>query len=205
MRKGGMMSNPRNVAILAFDDIEVLDFAGPYEVFNVASELTRPSAFYIYSVGIGSRPVIARGRFMVHPRYSMDDCPQANILIVPGGYGTRPLLNHEGLISWIREQAKKAEWTLSVCTGALLLAKAGLLVQSPATTHHDAFEQLHQISPTTTIVRDRRYVQASGSIMTSGGISAGIDLSLHMVEKLAGAEARRAVAEEMEYNWHREG
>jgi transcriptional regulator GlxA family with amidase domain len=197
------MGNPRNVGILVFDDVEVLDFAGPYEVFNVASESANPSPFYVYAVGIGGQPVQARGRFMVTPRYSIENCPQADLLIIPGGFGTRPLLKHGRLISWIAEQAEKVELLLSVCTGALLLAKAGLLRDAPATTHHTAFDQLKLLSPTTSIVKDRRFVQSMPKIYTSGGISAGMDLALHMVEKLAGPDVHAAVVEEMEYNWPR--
>ncbi len=194
-----MINNPLNVAILVFDDAEVLDFAGPYEVFTVAKEFTKPPAFHVYCVGIGASPVLARGKFAVSPRYTIDDSPQADILVIPGGFGTRPLLKHERLVSWIREQAGKVQWLLSVCTGALLLAKAGLLENRPATTHHGALDHLKLLSPTTTIVKDRRFVQSGERIFTAGGISAGIDLALHMVEKLAGKEARQAVAAEMEY------
>lgn len=197
------MGNPRNVGILVFDEVEVLDFAGPYKVFNVASESANPSPFYVYTVGIGGQHVQARGRLIVTPRYSMETCPQADLLIVPGGFGTRPLLKHERLISWIAEQAEKVELLLSVCTGALLLARAGLLKNAPATTHHTTFDQLKQLSPTTSIVKDRRFVQSTPKIYTSGGISAGIDLALHMVEKLAGPDVHAAVVEEMEYNWLR--
>ena len=101
------MRSPRNVAILIFDDVEVLDFSGPYEVFNVASEATDPPPFYVYTVGISDKPILARGRFVVTPRYSISNCPQANILIIPGGYGTRPLINHETLIKWLQDQAGK--------------------------------------------------------------------------------------------------
>ncbi len=197
-----MINNPRNVSILVFDDVEVLDFAGPYEVFNVAAESTTPPPFYVYAVGITGRPVHARGRFTFTPRYSIETSPQADILIIPGGFGVRPLLKHDGLVSWIREQAEKAEWLLSVCTGALLLARAGLLKGCQATTHHEALDHLAALSPSTTVVKDQRFVQASPKIFTSGGISAGIDLSLHIVEKLAGRDAHAGVVEEMEYRWH---
>jgi transcriptional regulator GlxA family with amidase domain len=193
------MARLRNVAILVFDDVEILDFAGPYEVFNDAGELTKPTAFNVYNIGISNQPVIGRGKFMVTPRYSITDCPQADILIIPGGFGTRPLLNHERLVRWIADQSQKVEWLLSVCTGALLLAQAGLLKDCPATTHHSAFDQLQQISPTTRIIKDQRFVQVSDRIFTSGGISAGIDLSLYLVEKLIGPETRAEVAAEMEY------
>jgi len=193
------MTNPRNVAILVFDDVEILDFAGPYEVFNVASDTANPTAFYVYNVGITGLPIIGRGRLTVAPRYSIEDCPQADILIIPGGYGTRPLLKHKVLIEWIKDQAGKVEWLLSVCTGALLLAKADLLKNCRATTHHTAFDQLKELSPTTEVITDQRFVQASDRIMTSGGISAGIDLSLYMVEKLIGHESLTRVVSEMEY------
>lgn len=198
------MRNPRNVAILVFDDVEVLDFAGPYEVFNVASELSNPPAFYVYTVGVFESPAIARGRLVVSPRYSILDAPQADILVVPGGYGTRPLMNHERLSAWIRDQADKVELLLSVCTGALLLARAGLLKDRAATTHHTAFDRLAEVSPTTRIEKGARFVQSAEKIMTSGGISAGIDMALQVVQQLAGAEVHRLVVEEMEYNWLRE-
>jgi len=197
------MRNPRNVGILVFDDVEVLDFSGPYEVFNVASESTDPPPFYVYTIGINDRPVVARGRFTVTPRYCIQNTPQADILIVPGGYGTRPLLKHDVLISWLREQAAHVEWLLSVCTGALLLAKADLLKGCPATTHHSAFDHLQQLSPSTTLVADKRFVQSSPKIFTSGGISAGIDLALHMVERLTGRAVHEEVVQEMEYQWGR--
>ena len=198
------MDTPRNVAILVFDDVEVLDFAGPYEVFNVASSVATPSPFYVYAIGISDNPVHARGRFVITPRYAYKNAPQADILIIPGGHGTRPLLKHEGLISWLSEQEEKVEWLLSVCTGALLLAKAGLLKGTSATTHHTAFDQLKAISPTTSIIDTKRFVQSSEKIFTAGGVSAGIDLALHMVLTLAGLDARKAVEKEMEYNWNKD-
>lgn len=196
------MNRLRNVAILVFDDVEVLDFAGPYEVFNVACGYVNPAAFYIYAVGITEKPVFARGRFTFTPRYSIESCPQADILIIPGGFGIIPLLTHQGLLSWITQQEGKVEWLCSVCTGALLLAKAGVLRQRQATTHHTAFEQLQEISPTTMIVKDRRFVRSSQNIYTSGGITAGIDISLHLVKELTKPEVHAAVVEEMEYGWN---
>jgi transcriptional regulator GlxA family with amidase domain len=193
------MTKLRNVAILVFDDVEILDFSGPYEVFNDASELTHPTAFNVYNVGISNMPMIGRGKFTVIPRYSIENCPQADILIIPGGFGTRPLLKHEKLIAWIKDQSQKVELLMSVCTGALLLAQAGLLKNCPATTHHGAFEHLQQISPSTQVIKDQRFVQASDRIFTSGGISAGIDLSLFLVEKLINAEMRTEIVKEMEY------
>jgi transcriptional regulator GlxA family with amidase domain len=197
-----MIVKPRNVAILLFDDVEVLDFAGPHEVFSVAGDLIRPAPFYVYEVSPSGFPVIARGRLVATPRYSIGDCPDPDILVIPGGMGVRPLLKDERLVAWIAGQASRAELVLSVCTGALLLAKAGLLAGLRATTHHGAFEHLALLSPGTSIAKEERYVEGSDKIITSGGVSAGIDMSLHVVEKLLGAQGRRTVEEEMEYgNW----
>jgi transcriptional regulator GlxA family with amidase domain len=190
---------------MIFDDVEVLDFAGPHEVFTVAGDLVRPPPFYVYEVGLSGAPVIARGRLIASPRYSIRDCPDPDILVVPGGMGVRPLLKDKALLDWIAGQAGRCELVLSVCTGALLLAAAGLLAGLRATTHHGALDHLARLSPTTQVVRDERFVAASERIMTSGGVSAGIDLSLAAVERLAGAEARRVVEEEMEYgSWRKE-
>ena len=199
-----MTTAPRNVAILVFDDIEVLDFAGPHEVFTVAGDMIRPSPFYVYEVGLTGRPILARGRFQVAPRYSIENCPDPDILVVPGGMGTRPLLKDPRLLAWIATQAERSELLLSVCTGALLLAAAGLLAGLRATTHHGAFEHLALLSPTTTIVEDERFVATTDRILTSGGISAGIDLSLAVVERILGPKAKATVVEEMEYgDWRR--
>ncbi len=195
------MANKRNVAILVFDDVEVLDFAGPYEVFNVARELIAPEPFYVYTVAMVDRIVQGRGNFAVQPHFTIDNCPQPDLLLIPGGNGTRPLLKHDRLIAWIKEQSTRVEVLMSVCTGALLLAKAGLLENLTATTHHGAFGELAAICPTTTIIQDQRFVD-HGHIMTSGGVSAGIDMALYLVERLLGPEAKAPVVTEMEYQWH---
>jgi len=194
-----MIIAPRNVAILIFDDVEVLDFAGPHEVFTVAGDMIRPPPFYVFEVSKTGAAVLARGRLLATPRYSIDTCPEPDILVIPGGMGVRPLLKDERLVAWIAAKAARAELILSVCTGALLLAEAGLLAGLRATTHHGAFEHLALISPGTRIVKDERFVESSERIVTSGGISAGIDMSLHIVRKLLGEAARATVVEEMEY------
>ncbi|WP_036488200.1 DJ-1/PfpI family protein [Nocardioides sp. Iso805N] len=187
----------RTVAILAFDDMEVLDYAGPYEVFNLAGEIT--GDFQVVSVGVTERPR-GRGGFAVLPAYSLDQAPGPDLLIVPGGAGTRPLTRDDRVLDFVRDSS--VELLLSVCTGALVIGAAGLLDGLEATTHHDAFEELAAISPSTTIVRDRRFVHSSDRIRTSGGISAGIDLSLAVVAELAGEDVRQRVEAEMEWGWH---
>src|SRR5436305_543756 len=121
------MSDSRNVAILIFDGVEVLDFCGPFEVFSVTGRHDTPVPFNVYTIAEKSGPVLARNGLSVNPKYTIHDCPEPRILLVPGGQGTRREMHNPVLIDWIKVQAPKAELLLSVCTGALLLAKAGLL------------------------------------------------------------------------------
>lgn len=198
------MPDTRNVAIVIFDNVEVLDFAGPFEVFNVASEVIAFDpypAFYTYTVGLTGDMVVARGGLRVTPHFSLVNCPPPDVLIVPGGFGARALLTNGLFLDWLKLQAGQVEQLLSVCTGALALARAGLLDGLPATTHHGSFHLLRELAPSVTVVEDRRYVD-NGQIVTSGGISAGIDMSLAVVEKLLGSDKAKQVHKEMEWGWH---
>lgn len=194
----------KKVAILMFDDVEVLDFAGPFEVFSVTSELheaERP--FAVLTVAEHLAAVSARNGLSVNPDCTISDCPPPDILIVPGGMGTRKLIDNSAVISWIKDCSQTAELVLSVCTGSLLLAQAGLLEGLTATTHHQALDLLRKLAPNTTIVANRRFVD-NGKIITSGGIAAGIDMSLYVVGKLLGTAAAEKTANHMEYktgNW----
>lgn len=188
------------VGILAFDDVEVLDFAGPFEVFNVTGEVNEPAPFKVMTIGITGEVVKARGHLKIMPDYSIENAPETDILIVPGGWGTRALLTHEPLMQWLQSRAEQVQLLLSVCTGSLLLGKAGLLDGIESTTHHTAFDRLRQEAPNTTVRNDLRYVDA-GKIVTSGGISAGIDMSLYVVQKLISAAEFKATLKEMEYAW----
>lgn len=194
--------NSRNVAIVIFDGIEVLDFAGPFEVFSVAGE-QMPRApyapFFTYTVGLTARAIDAQGGLTVTPRFSLADAPPPDVLIVPGGDGSRRLLTHTGFLTWLQAQHTRVEVMASVCTGALALARAGLLAGKRATTHHGAFDRLPELEPTVTVVRDARHVR-DGKVWTSGGISAGIDMSLAIVKDLL--HSNDAVTREMEWMWH---
>lgn len=194
-------TRPRTVGILAFDAMEVLDYAGPYEVFNVAGQAGPEARFEVRAIGTHPGPVTGRGGFVVLPPETIDEPAPPDILVVPGGAGTRPLLHDRDVIDWVRAASEKAELVLSVCTGALVLAATGLLDRRCATTHHGAFDELAALSPTTQIDRGSRFVQSSEQIWTSGGISAGIDLSLHVVGLLCGDDVRDEVVEEMEWQW----
>ena len=181
------MNQTRTLAILIFDDVEVLDFCGPFEVFSVANRFTDPPAFNVLTVAEKAGPVLTRGGLSVNPHHRLADCPQPDLLLVPGGQGTRKEMHNPALIDWIRQASAKAELVLSVCTGALLLAKAGLLDGLEATTHHGAIDLLRQTAPKTTVHADRRFVD-NGRVVCSAGIAAGIDMSLHVVSRLLGQE-----------------
>lgn len=194
-----MIDHPKTVAILIFDDVEILDFCGPYEVFGVAGRDWQPQPFQVYTVARELKPILARNQLSINPQYSIFDCPPVDILLIPGGYGTRLLLNDPIILQWIQEQSQDVEYLLSVCTGALVLAKAGLLENLAATTHHLAFDLLRKLAPNTEIRENQRLVD-NGKIILSGGISAGIDMSLYVVGKLLGIEEAWKTAAYMEYD-----
>jgi transcriptional regulator GlxA family with amidase domain len=134
------------------------------------------------------------------PHFTIADCPPAEILVVPGGYGSRALLADGELLGWVRRRDAEAELTLSVCTGALVLGAAGLLDGLEATTHQGALDELRRWAPAATIRPEARIVD-NGRIILSGGISAGIDMSLHVVARLLGMEKAVETARYMEYDW----
>jgi transcriptional regulator GlxA family with amidase domain len=190
----------RTLALLLFDDVEVLDFAGPFEVFSVANRFTDPPAFTILTAAQRAGPVRARGGLSINPNCTLADCPPPGILLVPGGQGTRREMHNAIVVDWVRAATAGAELVLSVCTGALILAKAGLLDGREATTHHGTIDLLQEIAPHTTVLSDRRFVDA-GRVVTSAGIAAGIDMSLDVVGRLLGDEVARRTADQMEYPW----
>ena len=187
-----------NVGVLLFDGVAVLDFAGPFEVLNrarlepgVESRRTEDgSLFDVFAVAKTTEPVTATGGIVVVPRHSFADAPRIDLLLVPGGFGTRPVLQDAETIDWIRKTAATARRTASVCTGALLLARAGLLDGRRATTHWGSFGLLTSLAKDVIVDREARFVD--DGVMTSAGVASGMDLALHIVETLFG----RAVADE---------
>lgn len=189
----------RNLAIMIFDDVEVLDFCGPFEVFSVANYFSE-AAFNVYLIAPEQRTILARNGLKVIPDYDLATAPAPDMLLIPGGWGTRPLIHNPTVIGYIQQQAERVERLLSVCTGAYLLAKADLLGGLQATTHHGSFEMLAELAPTARLVRNVKYVD-NGRIVLSGGISAGINMSLYMVGQLLGDEVARKTAVYMEYDY----
>ncbi len=197
------MNDSRHVAMLVFDEVEVLDFCGPFEVFSVTGRRDHLDAFEVYLVAEKPGPITPRHGLSVNPRYTIRDCPAPDILLVPGGIGTRQAMHNPVLLEWIKHCSLKAELVLSVCTGALLLAKAGLLDGLKATTHHGAIDLLRSVAPRATVQPRKRFVD-NGTIITAAGISAGIDMSLHVVAKLLSKEQALETARHMEYDWQPE-
>jgi transcriptional regulator GlxA family with amidase domain len=193
------------VGIYAFDGMELLDFAGPYEVFaaaaHVQSRLTpgAPEAFTVITIAGRPGTVEARGGLVIQPGYDISRHPAVEVLIVPGGIVSAETRRDE-VISWVRETARAATIAASVCSGAFFLARAGLLDGKRATTHWADIDDLASEYPQVTVQRDTRWVDL-GQIVTSAGVSAGIDMSLHLVSRLTGTELALQTARNMEYSW----
>ncbi|MGI9553475.1 MAG: DJ-1/PfpI family protein [Thermodesulfobacteriota bacterium] len=188
----------KNLGIFVFDNVEVLDFAGPFEVFAVTNELNNYSLLDVFLVSETTGTISAKNGFKVVPDRYIKETDQLDILLVPGGEGARKLLNNKNVISWIKEISIKCELVLSVCTGALVLAKAGLLEGLNVTTHHQATGELEKIVTNTNIVHGERFID-NGKVVTSAGISAGIDMSFHIIDRLFGEQISKKTMEYMEY------
>lgn len=179
--------------IVLFDGVQIIDYSGPWEVFGQAG-------FEVHSVAEKLDPVTTAFGQKVIPDYAFDNSPKADILLVPGGGGVRKAVDNPRLIKWIQDNAKDANHVMSVCTGALLLARAGLLDGLTATTFHDAIDRLAAAAPTTRVVSDQRYVD-NGKVITTAGLSSGIDGALHVVGKILGQGEAQAEAFGLEYTW----
>ena len=190
----------RRVCMVLFDEVEVLDFCGPFEVFSVTGKRQELTPFEVCTVSEEGKPITARGGLSINPAYSFQTCPRSDILLIPGGLGTRREMNNPKMLHWLRCRAADAELILSVCSGALVLGKAGLLNGLKATTHRGALAELRSIHPGILVEDQKRFID-NGRVIVSAGISAGIDMSLHVVARLLGTEQARETARYMEYEW----
>ena len=189
-----------NIGIYIYDQAEVLDFSGPFEVFSVANRLAK-LGWNIWLVAEEESLVEARGVFQVKPHYSIQNVPELDVLIVVGGVHSDELRKTE-VINWIRKTAEKTRITASVCTGAFLLAEAGLLDGLEVTTHWEDISDLHRNYKNLQVREGIRWIE-QGKLFTAAGISAGIDMSLELVSRLASAELAERTARQMEYTWNR--
>ncbi len=190
----------RNVAIFIFDEVEVLDFCGPFEVFSVTGRRQGMQPFNVYTVAETRRAVLARNELSVNPKYDFTSCPTPDLLVIPGGFGTRREMENPVALAWLRACFPHAELVLSICTGALIMAKTGFLDGLAATTHHGAVEELRQAAPRTTIEASRRFID-NGKVIVAAGVAAGIDASFHVIARLLGKEQALETATYIEYDW----
>jgi transcriptional regulator GlxA family with amidase domain len=200
-----MLHQPWNVGIFVFDQVEVLDFAGPFEVFSRTRIDPRREALRTdegapsrpFTVAKTMAPLVATGGLRVVPHHTFADAPHIDLLVVPGGFGTRALLNDQETLDWIRTVAQESRQVTSVCTGSLLLTSAGLLQGKRATTHWAALDELEALGGGVQVVRGARWVD--DGVISSAGVSAGIDMAFYVVEKLLGKEVADRTARYIDY------
>lgn len=189
------------VGILLFDDVEVLDFAGPYEVLSVTEDENTDKLFNVVTISEKGQLIRARNGLKVEPDYHFDNHPELDIVVVPGGYGAREVESKNPvLVEWVKQQNDRVQKMTSVCTGSFILGEAGLLDGKSATTHWTALDRIEKAFPNVTVKRDVKFVD-QGHLITSAGISAGIEMALHLVAVLYGKETAANTAKHMEYDW----
>ena len=197
-------AKPRNVGILIFADVEILDFCGPFEVFASATLPAETDGgpetrlFDVFTVAERPEIVACRGGLLVQPNHTLDNHPPLDVVVIPGGYGTQREQENPTVLDWIARQRRTGALTTSVCTGAFLLGAAGLLDGLRATTHWTTIDGLRGSLATTDVLAGVRVVD-EGEIITSAGVSAGIDMALHVVRRLHGDDVARRTARDMEY------
>jgi transcriptional regulator GlxA family with amidase domain len=192
-------NTPRHIGILLFQDVEELDAVGPYEVLAHWTQQYPEDGWSVSCMSNDGDPVRAAKGLVLGAHHSVAEAPPLDVLLHPGGRGTRPLLRNNAHLDWIRAQRKTVPLMTSVCSGSLVYAAAGLLAGRPATTYWAALDELRALDATTELRADDRFVDA-GDVITSAGVSAGIDLALHLVVRLAGADRARQVRRGIQYD-----
>jgi transcriptional regulator GlxA family with amidase domain len=189
----------RTAGILLFDGVEELDAVGPWEVLAFWTRHFPDDGWTVTTLSPGGGPVTAAKGMVLGAQAAIEDAPPLDLLLHPGGEGTRPLLRDSAHLDWLRTQRQSVPLMTSVCTGSLVYAAAGLLRDRPATTYWSCFDELLQLDPTVQPRPDDRWVD-DGDVVTSAGVSAGIDMSLHLVARLAGDERARQVRRGIQYD-----
>ncbi len=185
---------------MLFEKAELLDFAGPYEAFSSARYEDGTKCFNTFTVGEKKGDITSNNGLVCGVDYDFDDAPDIDVLVVPGGQGTRVEIDNPVAIDWIKSVAENAELMTSVCTGSFLMAQAGLLDGKKATSHWGSIERMRETFPNTEVLEQVRFVD-DGFVVSSAGVSAGIDMSLHVIERLCGRDAAASSARLMEYDY----
>lgn len=193
------MSRRRHIGILLFDGVEELDAVGPWEVLAHWTREHPQDGWAAACLSHDGRPVTAAKGLVIGAHFALDDAPRLDVLVHPGGAGTRRLLRDSAHLDWVRAQRAIVPLLTSVCTGSLVYAAAGLLSGRPATTHSGALDELRTLDPTVDVRAHDRWVD-DGDVVTSAGVSAGIDMALHLVARLAGADRARQVKRGIQYD-----
>jgi len=188
-----------NIGIYIYDNAEVLDFSGPFEVFTTAQRISKKPLFNTYLINEVNQIVTARANYKVIPDHHINNHPDIDLLIVVGGDHSQEV-NKPQVINWISQQSKKVKVIASVCTGAFLLAKAGVITDHEVTTHWEDINDLQLLYPNLNVKSEVRWIQQN-NLITSGGISAGIDMSLYLVSQFSSLALAEATAKQMEFNW----
>lgn len=197
--KDTSMTKMINVGILIFNEVEVLDFAGPFEVFSIAAK-DNEKLFKVITISENGEIIHAMNGLKIQPDTSFNHKLDLDILIIPGGYGAEEIeIKNKKVINWIKVQKEKVKILASVCTGAFLLAESGILDNKKATTHWMDISRLENEYPKINVIKDTRFVDES-DIITSGGISSGINMSFHIIKKLFGLQIAEMTAKRMEYD-----
>lgn len=189
----------KNLGIFAFDDMEVLDFAGPFEVFSVANQLSGYKLLKIRVASAEKKTIIAKNGLIIKTDFRLPDLENLDFLVIPGGDGTKKVIQQSIILDQISKLTAQSSWTMSVCSGSRILGKTGFLDHKPYCTHHEVFDSMRKIVPSGIPQPELRFVQSDQRIWTAAGISAGIDLALHLTELTFGRELARQTAHYMEY------
>jgi transcriptional regulator GlxA family with amidase domain len=182
-----------SVAFVLTEGATMIDFAGPWEVFQDVGGEQGPNPFELFTVGESKQPIRTSGGMAVVPDYTFADAPAARIVVIPAQRGA------PAMADWLRRMDKQSDVVMSVCTGAFQLGSAGLLDGKQATTHHEFYDQFQKNFPKTKLVKGTRFVQSDDVVYTAGGLTSGIDLALHIVEKYYGRDVALQTAKYMEY------
>jgi transcriptional regulator GlxA family with amidase domain len=193
------MSGRRKIGILVFDGVEELDAVGPWEVLSHWTREHPDDGWDAFCLSVDGAPVVGAKSLVLGAHHSVDDAPALDLLIHPGGPGTRAMLEDPDHLAWVRKTRETVPLMASVCTGSLVYAAAGLLTGRRATTHWASLNLLSELDPTIVTDVDARFVD-DGDLITSAGVSAGIDMALHLVARLAGPERASEVRREIQYD-----
>lgn len=189
----------KTVGIFLFDEVEVLDFAGPFEVFSVGSQFSDPKEFKVFTFSAEGASIKGVNGLSINPEFGISNLPQIDYLVIPGGEGSNKVVAQEELLKKLQGLIDYSEWTMTVCSGSRILACLGLLDSRPFCTHNSVYSNISEISPSAIPRPDKRYIQSDSKLYTSAGISAGIDLAFYLLEKTFGKKLALETAQYMEY------